>query len=205
MYDRVLLPTDCRDGPEPALDHAIELALAFDAPLSVLSVIDDAADQPVDVDAVEHRRREALEAVADRVQRAGVEVEIDVRHGAPHAEILDYAAEVDADLLVMGTHGRSGVDRVLLGSVAERVLRRAPVPVVTVRLDAGPAGVTTPDAAIDSALDALSAEGYDDAEVADDPFRTTGTWVVPARTSEGVFNVHVDAADGSARVAKLGG
>ncbi len=73
-----------------------------------------------------------LERMFEELQEAGVSVEYVARHGAPDHVIADIVRENDADLIVMGTHGRTGVSRVLLGSVAEHVVRLAPCPVLTV-------------------------------------------------------------------------
>ena len=102
----------------------------------------------------------------------------------------------------MGTHGRSGLDRYLLGSVTERVLRASPVPVVVVGPSAE-ATVTTDQRAIAVAREALGREGYPDATIAADPYRQSGTWVVQAEADGATFNVHVDAATGTAHVARL--
>jgi len=72
-----------------------------------------------------------------RLVPSDVPLETTTVEGSPAREIVDHAASIGADLVVMGTHGRSGVDRLLLGSVAERVVRSSPVPVLTVRVDAG--------------------------------------------------------------------
>jgi len=81
-------------------------------------------------------REEGETALDTARRRAGdVPVETDLIEGSPVSDILDYAR--NCDLVVMGTHGRAGVSRVLLGSVAERVVRQAPVPVLTVRVPAG--------------------------------------------------------------------
>lgn len=80
----------------------------------------------------EHGRR-IVESVADSV--TGVPVETAVLSGQPHKRIRDYADEHDVDLIVMGTHGRTGVDRYLLGSVTEKVVRTADQPVLTIRMD----------------------------------------------------------------------
>lgn len=77
-----------------------------------------------------------VESVADSV--AGVPVETAVLSGDPHKRIRDYADEHGADLIVMGTHGRTGVDRYLLGSVTEKVVRTADQPVLTVRMEGSP-------------------------------------------------------------------
>jgi nucleotide-binding universal stress UspA family protein len=78
---------------------------------------------------------EELGRVSADLREKGVSVELAVEQGSPETVVVDAAAERGADLIVMGTHGRTGLPQVLLGSVAERVVRTAPCPVVTVKLD----------------------------------------------------------------------
>lgn len=120
-----------------AADHAIELASANDATLRLLYVVDVsslAADDfgTVLLDNLEANGRAALDDLAARAEAAGVECVTLVETGAPHREIVADAETSGADLVVMGTHGRRGLDRFLLGSVAERVVRTAGVPVLVV-------------------------------------------------------------------------
>ncbi|SFF97795.1 Nucleotide-binding universal stress protein, UspA family [Halopelagius inordinatus] len=142
MYRTILLPTDGNPPARAALDRAIELAQTYDATLRVVSVVNlgDAgilSPETVPVDGVRQSLRgRAEQIVGDAVERAreaGVRAESEVVVGVPHVEILD-AAE-DADLVVMGTHGRSGLKRALIGSVTERVVRRCDAPVLTVRAE----------------------------------------------------------------------
>jgi len=140
MYDRILLPTDGSRGNSRAVEQAIGLAAQSDARLHVLFVIEDLPYAPEMMDGqVEARLREiGEEAISDIRQRAddaGVSVETALEDGTPHQSILEYADEEGMDLIVMGTHGRSGLDRYLLGSVTERVVRGADTPVLTVRVD----------------------------------------------------------------------
>lgn len=142
MYDTILVPTDGSDPATRAAEHALDLATATGASVAVLSVV-DAADlaltEPPDVDLEEVRSSArsaaqlAVDAVADRAGECGVATMTDVRVGTPHREILDAVAATDAELVVMGTHGRTGLPHALLGSTTERVVRRATVPVLTVR------------------------------------------------------------------------
>jgi len=141
MYDNILLPTDGSESMAPVIDHAIELATVHGASVHALYVANTASlsDLPMESswenvsDALRKQGKAAVEAVE---QRAGeVPVESAVLDGSPSGEIIEYSEENDIDVIVMGTHGRSGVDRLLLGSVAERVLRSASVPVLTVSLD----------------------------------------------------------------------
>ncbi|MFB6074250.1 MAG: universal stress protein [Haloarculaceae archaeon] len=146
MYDRILVPTDGSEGSAAAIDHAIDLAKANDAALYALYVIETAAISP-DVDAgtvlssLERTGQRAIEDVRERAEAAGLErIEGSVAQGVPHRAILAYARDNDVDLIVMGTHGRTGIERYLLGSVAEKVVRLSEVPVLTVRLAAGETG-----------------------------------------------------------------
>lgn len=140
MYQDILVPTDGSEGSRRAVDHAIDIAATYDAMLHVLFVV-DTRSLPADVDAgliydaLEGTGREAVDEVTRQAVAADVDVEASLATGSVHRAILDYAAEHDVDLVVMGTHGRTGLDRYLLGSVAEKVVRLSPVPVMTVRTD----------------------------------------------------------------------
>ncbi len=137
-YDSILVPTDGSEHASRAMKRAVELARRHDATLHVLSVVDVMAvgvDVRADllIDQLEERAREAVEDAGAEAGEAGVDVVTDTIVGSIPREIRSYAEENEIDLLAMGTHGRRGVDRVLLGSVTERVLRTAPAPVLTVR------------------------------------------------------------------------
>lgn len=138
MYDTILLPTDGSDGSDAVVDHALHLAELHDATLHVLHVV-DTGSIPLDrhsraaVEAMESQGEAAVEAVLERARSAGVHAVDAVRDGTPHREILDYVEAEAVDLVVMGTHGRRRARRALLGSVAERVVRLSPAPVLTVR------------------------------------------------------------------------
>lgn len=139
-YETIVVPTDGSEHAAVALDRGIELAARSDATLHALSVVDVS---PIGLDPEVDLRVDRLEAGAQRVvddararaEDRGVDVVTSTSFGSIHRGIASYAQEQDADLLVMGTHGRSGLDRFLLGSVTERVLRTAPTPVLTVRAD----------------------------------------------------------------------
>lgn len=141
VYEDVLVPTDGSDAVQEAIDEAIALAGLSDATLHALSVvdIDDYALVPdAEVVAIEETletaANRAVDDVRERGEAADLEVRTEVRRGTPHEEILAYAADRDVDLIVMGTHGRSNLDRVLLGSVTEKVVRNADRPVLVERL-----------------------------------------------------------------------
>ncbi|WP_318571155.1 universal stress protein [Salinigranum marinum] len=140
MYDRILVPTDGSDHAVRAAEHALYLADAFDATVHVISVVDvQEAAGPFSAGGVDQSFIARLEANAestiDEIEAAGdgsAPIESTVRKGEPTAEILAYADDHDVDLVVMGTHGRRGLRRVIAGSVTERVVRTADVPVITV-------------------------------------------------------------------------
>lgn len=140
MFDRILFPTDGGEGADEALECALELARTHDATLHVLFVADTNRDSVTLVgtdvmDALAAVGQEAVASVADRASERGVAAETAVEQGTPWRTIVDYADREGVDLLVMATHGRRGLDRYLLGSVTEKVVRTASVPVMTVRID----------------------------------------------------------------------
>jgi nucleotide-binding universal stress UspA family protein len=147
MYDRILIPTDGSNVAEAAVDHALDIAGNYDAELHALFVADtDAIAYGLRADQVERIRdgnfddmRELDEQantatgyVADQGEEYGVTVHEHHAGGKPHDVIADFADEEDIDLVVMGSHGRAGVRRALLGSVTERTLRSTDVPVLVV-------------------------------------------------------------------------
>ena len=133
MFETIVVATDGSDSVSRAVTVALDVAARFDATVHALSVIDTDADE----DDADDRRAELTAHAEDAL--AMVESETDqpvvtaVREGEPAAEITAYAEENDADLVTTGTRGRHGENRFLLGSVAEDVVRRCPVPVLTVR------------------------------------------------------------------------
>ena len=140
MYDAILFPTDGSEGANEALSHALALAETFDATLHVLYVADSNRDSVTVVgndvvDALEDEGESVVADVVERARTAGVDTVDEVVQGAPHRTIVDYADERDVDVIVMATHGREGLDRYLLGSVTEKVVRTTPVPVLTVRME----------------------------------------------------------------------
>jgi nucleotide-binding universal stress UspA family protein len=146
MYERVLHPTDGSDGVEVATEHAVELARRFDAPLHALFVVDTTITMGADAfsgaqyEGLRTAGEEELERVAEEAEREGVEVTTAIVEGTPAQAIVEEAA--DGDVIVMGTHGKTGLDRYLIGSTTEKVVRSAEVPVVTIpvhaRTETGP-------------------------------------------------------------------
>lgn len=138
MYERILVPTDGSTDAENALSHAAELAAAFDATLHGLYVVDlDRYGSVGSFDPLDKRLegigREALATVERVAADHGVEAVTELREGSVHRQINDYAADHGIDVIVMGPRGRSTFDRLLVGSVTERVVRTADRPVVVVR------------------------------------------------------------------------
>ncbi|WP_336035420.1 universal stress protein [Halobacterium yunchengense] len=137
MIETVVIATDGSESVGRAVDVALDFAERFDAAVHALYVLEESEVEsaPEEVreemrDALADRGEDAVAAVADA---AGRRVETAVREGRPAAEISQYAREVDADVVATGTRGRHGENRFLIGSVAERVVRTCPVPVLTVR------------------------------------------------------------------------
>ncbi|WP_380677833.1 universal stress protein [Salinigranum sp. GCM10025319] len=139
MYDRLLVPTDGSDGSDAAVRRAVVVAARVGASVDALAVVDRTFPAATAYDHVVERleatAEAALEAVVDAGDRAGVAVDPHLRRGVPHEEIVAAADAYGSDLIVMGTHGRTGFGRVRhLGSVTERVVRTSPVPVLSVPL-----------------------------------------------------------------------
>ncbi len=136
---RVLVPVDGSDPADDAFAYALELF--DDAEFVALYVMDpvdgEAAWGPGSGDewlsAAEARSNSVLEAAAETAAAADREVATDSTVGRPARAIVEYAEENDVDHIVIGSHGRDGISRVVLGSVAEMVVRRAPVPVTVAR------------------------------------------------------------------------
>ena len=140
MFDRILVPVDGSEAADAALDHALAIAAAHSGTVHVLFVADTNRDSLTQihgevVDALEREGQRLVEATVERVSQRGVTVEGEVVQGDPAGTISGYAEQYAYDLVVMGTHGRSGLERYLLGSVTERVVRSSSVPVLTLRKD----------------------------------------------------------------------
>jgi nucleotide-binding universal stress UspA family protein len=136
-YDDVLFATDGSESAAAAFDHALSLAAAYGARLHVLYVVnttyaDIGATGTTTIDSLRERGESVVREMERRAGAAGIEVRTHIGEGDPYRGILAYAEE-NADLIVMATRGRGGLDRYLLGSVTEKVVRTADVPVFTVR------------------------------------------------------------------------
>ena len=144
MYETVVIATDGSEGVQKAIDEGIALANLTGAAVHGLYVVDDRAYVTMSdadlfgvTEALEAEGERAVTEVDERAAAAGVESETVVEHGSPATEIVAYADRVDADLITVGAHGRSGVERLLLGSVTENVVRRTDQPVHVVRVEDG--------------------------------------------------------------------
>jgi nucleotide-binding universal stress UspA family protein len=137
-YERLLVPVDGSDAAMAAVDEAIALADRVTATIHGLYVVDAASyhgftTEDIAIETLEHEGDAALADLRERCESHDLPVETTMTAGHPAEEILAYAAENDVDVVVMATHGRRGLDRYLLGSVTERVVRQSDVPVLTVR------------------------------------------------------------------------
>ncbi|WP_336338976.1 universal stress protein [Haloarcula brevis] len=144
MFDTILVPIDDSPGSQRAFEAAATLAKQYGSAVHVLAVVDEhgPSDGEWDYDG-DSPAAAFLDEQSDAAD--GIEVTSAVREGVVHEEILDYADERGVDLVVMGTHGRTGVRRYLLGSVTEKVVRLSDVPVLSVKADAEPGGVRFDD------------------------------------------------------------
>ncbi len=143
----ILLPTDGSVCSSKAMAYALSFAKQYGGRVVALHVIDRRWEEQTRVafaevgqdltrkirDGYAEEARRILQEVADAGARAGVSVETRMVTGIPFDDIVRIGADLPADLIIMGTHGRTGVSHLLLGSVAEKVVRRAPCPVLTVR------------------------------------------------------------------------
>lgn len=141
MYKHILCPVDGSEGSGKALHEAAKLATQFDAKIFLLHVrepptaVDYMAYADPDPTAQIEFGQKVLEESSQQLKEKGVEqVEMVMQEGQPAHLILNYVEDVDIDLIVMGTHGRRGLDHMLMGSVAEKVVRLSPVPVMTLQL-----------------------------------------------------------------------
>lgn len=153
MYTRILVPLDGSAVAEQALAHAEQIAVPGQSEILLLSVAplledhtlalvdlypiyvyrDYIIEQKQEVDRVRQELKGYLQGVAERLEAAGHKIRCVIRFGQPAEEIIAYAAEARCDLIVMSTHGRSGLGRWVYGSVADKVLRGSAIPVLLVR------------------------------------------------------------------------
>jgi nucleotide-binding universal stress UspA family protein len=144
VLTRILVPTDFSEPSQKALVYGRALAEKFGATLHLLHVVEEPfvhawtsqgylAALPSFREDLARAARTQLEEALPAGEREAMRATVDVRFGQPYHEIVGYAREKNVDLIVMGTHGRTHVAHLLIGSVAEKVVRAAPCPVLTVR------------------------------------------------------------------------
>ncbi|ERH01221.1 MAG: universal stress protein UspA related nucleotide-binding protein [Halonotius sp. J07HN6] len=140
MYDSILVPTDGSDAVDRTLPHALRLAADHDATVRALAVVDIRSIQAAgtdDRDGVDAELTADAEAsvaeIADRAAERDLNVETSVRHGTPDKEIIHETQEEDLDVIVIGTDSKSPREKIALGSVSERVVDSAEVPVFVVK------------------------------------------------------------------------
>ncbi len=162
LYDRILVPTDGSPEGRRAVGHAVALADAHEAIVSGLYVINTASYNGLPMETswegvrtlLNTDGQAALNVIESLAAERGVAVETEIAEGSPAKEIIRTAENQACDLIVMGTHGRGGLNRLLLGSVAEKVVRGAHIPVMTVRIDKSMAESVATTAETDAESDA---------------------------------------------------
>ena len=132
MIELILVPTDGSDNSYRALEQAIEIATPLEAAVHVLAVIPEMTRGATLREEWDERVDEAVETGRERVEQAELAFTGATREGPVAQQIVEYADDYDADLIVMGTHGRTGLHRFLVGSVAQRTIQTASTPVLTV-------------------------------------------------------------------------
>jgi nucleotide-binding universal stress UspA family protein len=136
----ILVSTDFSDYSKKALDNAIALAKTFGARIVLIHAVDalsyvvsESLQWEKVYDGLSETIRPMLDKQIKEIENEGIPATSDLIQGVPYEQIVKKAGEIKADLIVMGTHGRTGVRHLLLGSVAERVIHLAPCPVMTVK------------------------------------------------------------------------
>lgn len=138
---KILCPIDHSDCSKEALRYAVSFAMKDEAKLYLLHVIDirsfdesiDAMSKQIpDDETLNQLKTKLLDCIPEEI-RSGMDVEAIVVQGIPFAEIISTARKENIDMIVIGSHGRTGIAHIMLGSVSEKVIRKAPCPVLTVR------------------------------------------------------------------------
>ena len=143
LINKILLATDGSEYSARAVEYGIEIARISGSKIFAIYVVDTGAFASIPMDMAWENMYEMLKAEGDKaigfIRQKGEEEDIEIEgyilDGHPAQEIVNFSQTVSADLIVMGTLGKSGLDRFLLGSVAERVLRNAKIPVMIIRTD----------------------------------------------------------------------
>ncbi|NOR48747.1 MAG: universal stress protein [Methanosarcinaceae archaeon] len=141
LYQRILIATDGSEPNKKAVSYGVELARLSGAKVNVAYVVDTAAFASVPMDAgwemmyelLQKEGNEAIQQIVDDAKASGIDIEGSLLEGHPSHEIIEFAQNNEIDVIVLGTLGKGGLDRFLLGSVAEKVTRNSKVPVLVVR------------------------------------------------------------------------
>jgi nucleotide-binding universal stress UspA family protein len=143
LIKNILVPVDFSDYSKDALKYAVQFAKQFNAKLYIVYVIEpviypaDFSMGQVAIPSLENdiknRAEEEMESLVKSFVDPSIETEKIIKTGKPFVEIIETAREVDADIIIMATHGHTGVEHLLFGSTAEKVVRKAPCPVLTLR------------------------------------------------------------------------
>jgi nucleotide-binding universal stress UspA family protein len=144
IIQRILLATDFSKSSSHALDYAVILAQKFSSEIILLHVVQPSPPLVTDLAysgaellggsaAIIRQTHDRLGALIEEISHCGVHVTAQCREGLPYDELMALASEQSVDLIVLGTHGHTGLSHILLGSVAEKVVRHAVCPVLTVR------------------------------------------------------------------------
>ena len=144
VFKTILFATDFSEGSDFAFKAALSMAGKYDSKLIVIHVINEPVDlrgfyvPHISFDKLEEEIEQGAEKLMEKFCRTHMQdfnnYETYVLPGIPYDEIIKKAESLNADLIVMGTHGRTGLDHVLFGSTAEKVVRKSPIPVMTIRI-----------------------------------------------------------------------
>ena len=143
--EKILFPTDFSEHSKHAFTYALSFAKEYGAQLHMLHVVEDVQYlanaymfdvpmMPSFADMEENRQKEMEEFIEREVTDASIKIEKSIRHGRPFLEIIQAAKDESVDLIVIATHGRGGLEHALFGSTAEKVVRKAPCPVLSIRM-----------------------------------------------------------------------
>lgn len=143
-FNNIVFATDFSEGSDYAFRAALSLARKYDSKLIVVHIINEPVDlrgfyvPHISFDKLEEEIEQGAEKLMEKFCRTHMQdfsnYESHVFPGIPYDEIIKKATEFNADLIVLGTHGRTGLDHVLFGSTAEKVVRKSPIPVMTIRI-----------------------------------------------------------------------
>jgi nucleotide-binding universal stress UspA family protein len=143
-FKTILFATDFSEGSDFAFQSALSLARKFDSKLVIIHIINEPVDlrgfyvPHISFDKLEEEIEQGAEKLMEKFCRTHIKdfnnFETYVLPGIPYDEIIKKAVEFNANLIVLGTHGRTGLDHVLFGSTAEKVVRKSPIPVMTIRI-----------------------------------------------------------------------